>query len=397
MARFAYEATDASGRLVRGVQLADSEAELDRVLTGMQLCLIDFRVASARRRRGVPAQLMVDLCYHLGSAVEGGIPLIDALQDFCADETSPLAEVIGDVARKVRNGAQLSDALGEYPQIFPELMRSLLRAGEQTGKLDLVLRDLARYLEWRDQLRQQIRSALAYPCVVVSGILALCVLLVTYVLPSFLAIFRELGVELPPFARGMLAVSEILRAHALAFVLGGTAAGAGVWRALNTPRGREAWHAALLRLPLVGRLVTMLEMARFSHNLGVLYAAGIPIVDALRMIREIVQNVRIRRVLDGALESLRGGGSLADALKREQLIPRLVVRMLAIGEASGRLDQSLERASAFYDRELPRTIARTLAVFNTLSVVLLGVAVAGMALSIFVPLYSMLGEINAGS
>jgi type II secretory pathway component PulF len=397
VARFAYQASDATGRLVRGVQLADSEAELDRILTGMQLCLIDFRVASARRRRRVPPQLMVDLCYHLGSAVEGGIPLIDALQDFCGDDDNPLAEVMGDVARKVRNGAQLSDALGDYPQIFPDLMRSLLRAGEHTGKLDLVLRDLARYLEWRDQLRHQIRSALAYPCVVLGGIFVLCILLVTYVLPSFLEIFRELGVELPPLARGLLAVSELLRSHALAFLLGALVLGFAVWRVLRSARGREVWHAALLRLPLVGRLVTMLEMARFSHNLGVLYAAGIPIVDALRMIRDIVQNVRIRRVIDSALESLRGGGALADALEREQLIPRLVVRMLAIGEASGRLDQSLERASAFYDRELPRTIARTLAVFNTLSVVLLGVAVTGMALSIFVPLYSMLGEINAGS
>ena len=135
MARYAYDATDASGRLVRGVQLADSELELDRILAGMQLCLIDFRIASARRRRRVPAQLMVDLCYHLGSAVEGGIPLIDALADFCADESHPLAEVVADVARKVRNGAQLSDALGDYPQIFPELMRSLLRA-ERAGAGD---------------------------------------------------------------------------------------------------------------------------------------------------------------------------------------------------------------------------------------------------------------------
>ena len=397
MARFSYDATDASGRRVRGIQLADSEAELDRILAGMQLCLIDFRIASARRRRGVPPQLMVDLCYHLGSAVEGGIPLIDALSDFCADESNPLAEVMGDVARKVRNGAQLSDALGDYPQIFPDLMRSLLRAGEHTGKLDLVLRDLARYLEWRDQLRHQIRSALAYPCVVLGGILALCILLVTYVLPSFLTIFSELGVELPPFARGMLALSQGLREHAFAVALGALACAGGIWRALRTARGRDAWHGALLRIPLVGRLVTMLEMARFSHNLGVLYAAGIPIVDALHMIRDIVQNVRMRQVVTNALDSLRGGGTLADALKREQLIPRLVVRMIAIGEASGRLDQSLERASAFYDRELPRTIARTLAVFNTLSVVLLGTAVAFMALSIFVPLYSMLGEINAGS
>jgi type II secretory pathway component PulF len=397
VARFAYDATDASGRLVRGVQLADSEAELDRILVGMQLCLIDFRVASARRRRRVPPQLMVDLCYHLGSAVEGGIPLIDALQDFCADDSNPLSEVIADVARKVRNGAQLSEALGDYPQTFPELMRSLLKAGEHTGKLDLVLRDLARYLEWRDQLRHQIRSALAYPCVVIGGIFALILILVTYVLPSFLEIFHELGVELPPFARYLLAASQLLRDHGLAFAFGALGVATAVWRGLHSARGRDAWHAALLRIPLLGRLVTMLEMARFSHNLGVLYAAGIPIVDALHMIRDIVQNVRIRAVIGKALDDLRGGGSLAEALRREALIPRLVVRMIAIGEASGRLDQSLERASGYYDRELPRTIARTLAVFNTLSVVLLGAAVAFMALSIFVPLYSMLGEINAGS
>ena len=396
MARFAYQATDASGKTVHGVQLADSEAELDRILAGMQLCLIDFRVASARRRRRVPAQLMVDFCYHLGSAVEGGIPLIDALQDFCADETHPLAEVMADVARKIRNGAQLSEALGDYPALFPELMRSLLRAGEQTGKLDLVLRDLARYLEWRDQLRHQIRSALAYPCVVMSGIAVLCVLLVTYVLPNFIVVFQELGVALPPLARGMLAAGDLLRTHFLGLGLAALAAGIGIRQALRTPAGRRLWHVALLRMPLLGGLVTMLEMARFSHNLAVLYAAGVPIVDALRMIRDIVQNVQIRAALERALDELRGGGSLAESLGRERLIPRLVLRMIAIGEASGRLDQSLERASAYYDRELPRAIARMLAVFNTLSVVLLGAAVTFMALSIFVPLYTMLGEINAG-
>lgn len=396
MPRYAYDAIDGSGKPVQGVLMAETESALDRALAEMNLVLIDARVERRRRSAKIGPQVLIDLCYHLQSVVEGGVPIVTGLQDFCEDERHPLAPIVSDIVRKLRNGAQLSTALGDYPGCFPELMRALIRAGEETGKLDVILRDLVRYLEWREELRYRIRSALTYPCVVVLGIGGLCVLLVVYVLPSFLQIFVEMNVELPAVTRGLLAFSQLFTRDGAWIVAGAVALATTFAVAVRTPRGRYVYHAALLRMPLVGRLLTMLEMARFSHNLAVLYSAGIPILRAMQMIAEIIQNVCIRRVVVDAQESVARGGSLTDALTRERLIPSLVMRMISIGELAGELDRSLERASSFYDRELPRVIDKTLAVFNTLSIVFLGVVLTAVAISIFVPVYKMLGEIHAG-
>ena len=397
MPHYAYSASDGAGRVVEGVLAADSERGLDHALSEMNLILIDARLERSRGSTKVSPQGLIDLCYHLQSVIEGGIPLVDGLTDLCEDDGNALSAVMRDVVRKLRNGAQLSEAMEEYPRCFPELMRALLRAGEETGRLDVILRDLVAYLEWREELRHQIRKALSYPTVVFLGIGALCVILVTYVLPSFLAIFAELDVELPALTRALLAVSAVLTQHGLACLVGASAVGASAVVAVRTERGRAAYHTALLSLPLAGRLLTMLEMSRLCHNLAILYSAGIPIVRAMEMVGPILQNVRVRRVVTEARASVSRGGSLTEAFSREKLIPGLVMRMLSIGEASGALDRSLERASAYYDRELPRIIARTLAAFNTLAIVFLGVFLAGVAIAIFVPMYQMLGEINAGS
>jgi len=396
MPRFAYRARDAKGRLVRGVEVADHEEALDRRLAQSELCLVEARIERVRRQGRIKGEILVEFCHHLRSVVEGGIPLIDGLQDFCDDESHPLNPVIVDIARKLRNGAQLSEAMAEYPGYFPALMRSLMRAGEETGRLDRVLRDLVIYFEWRNELTHQIKSALAYPSVVIGGIVVLCVLLLTYVLPNFMAMFEELNVELPLLTRMLLALSDFLRYQGVWLLLGIGTTVALFLTALRTPLGRRTFHVLLLKTPLLGRLLTMLEMSRFAHNLAILYTSGIPIVRALDLIQEIVQNLRIREVLAAAQDELRRGGSLTTALQREALVPKLVLRMIAIGEQSGELDQSLERVSAYYDRELPRVIKKTLAIFNTSSVVALGGMIGGMALGIFVPVYKMLGSINAG-
>jgi len=394
--RFYYRARDARGKLIRGIEFADSEAALDATLASSDLCLIDARVEQVRHRSRVKGQILIDFCYHLRSIVDGGIPLIQGLEDFCSDGSHPLHSVILDLTRKLRNGAQLSDAMADYPGVFPDLMRSLVRAGEETGRLDQILADLVSYLEWRDELGHQIRSAMAYPAVVVGGVLLLCIVMLTYVLPNFLGIFSELGVELPTATKVLLAISSFVRAHGLALLGGAIATGVGLSFALRTDAGRGLRDRLLLRFPLFGQLIIMLEMSRFAHNLSILYASGIPIVRALELIQSIVQNLSIRAALASAREEIKRGGSLSKALDRERWMPPLVMRMLSIGEQSGELDQSLGRVSAYYDRELPRVIKRTLAIFNTLSVVFLGGMIGTLALAIFVPVYKMLGSINTG-
>jgi type IV pilus assembly protein PilC len=395
VARFAYEARDLQGLRVRGFIHAETERDVDVRLERMQLCLVRARPAHDQKvKKRASTQLLADFTYHLSTVVEAGLPLLQGLEDLVEEDGHPLYTVVADLVRKLRNGSQLSEAMSDHPKIFPPVMRALISAGEQTGRLETVLRDLVLFLEWRIALTRQIQSSLAYPCVVVVGIIALCVLVVTYVIPNFAGIFAEMGVELPLFTRVLLAVSNQLREHWPLLLLGlGAKIGLSV-AVLRTKAGLRALHTAMLRTPVLGPVVTMLEMSRFAHNLAILYSAGVPLVDGLRMVHGIVQNVRIREIVQVLHDELRRGGSLADAIRKHGIVPRIVQRMIAIGESSGRLDSALERVSAFYDRELPRVITRNLAIFNTASVVLLGAVIALVGVSIFVPVYQMLGSIN---
>ncbi len=393
MPRFAFEARTASGDSVSGVEFASDEQELDRRLADTDLLLIKARALRSGGSRGSSNRALVDFCYHLSVVVEAGIPLLQGLSDL-VEGGHPLAEEIGDIARKVESGESLSAALADYPQHFPALVRALVRAGEESGNLDRVLRDLSRYLEWREDLRRQIVSAVTYPALVMTAVLGLCVLLTTWVLPRFLDIFIELGVSLPPTTRALLWTHLFLASwgwHLLGLC---ALAAIGAFLAKRTEGGRRAIDRLALRTPLVGRLILMIEMSRFSHNLGLLYGSGVAIVKALEMIEEVVQNRVVARMLAQARERVEKGDTLTSSLGRSALLPPLVTRMVSVGEASGRLDESLERVSAYYDREVPAIISRAVALFNTGVLLLLGGVLVVIALSIFVPFYQMLGNLS---
>jgi type IV pilus assembly protein PilC len=214
------------------------------------------------------------------------------------------------------------------------------------------------------------------------------------VLPTFLELFVELRVELPLATRAMIGAQRFFAAYwpwlaglvvatAIAFAL-----------TLRSAAGRYELHRALLATPLLGRVVTMIEMSRFSHNFGLLYGAGVPILRALEMVGGIAQNLVVREALARSGEAVRGGAALSAALADTGALPPLVLRMLGLGERTGALDQSLAHAAAHYDRELPVLIDRSLALFNAAMIAGLGVLLATIALGIFVPLYQMMGQLN---
>jgi type II secretory pathway component PulF len=296
--------------------------------------------------------------------------------------------------RKIEAGSTLSDALAERPREFPRLVQALVRAGESTGQLDRILLDLVKHLEWREDLRRQVKSAATYPLIVVLGVVGLLVIVMGYVLPAFLEIFLDLGVALPLSTRALIALQGFLSQWWAALLGGSAALAIAAFAAGRTAQGRRQLHAAILRAPLFGRLVLMVEASRFAHNLGVLYAAGLPIMASLEMVRGIVQNQRVAEVVEDVGERVARGEGLADALGRHELMPAIVLRMVSIGEASGKLDEALERAATYYDREVPEIIARALALFNTGALFFLGGTIVVVVLSIFVPLYSMLGSLN---
>ena len=394
MARYAFDARTADGAAIHGVELAADELDLDRRLAESDLLLVKARRLGERRRSSPSNRDLIDFCYHLALVLEAGIPLLEGLRDL-ADSEHSMHATIGDVARKIEAGSSLSEALGDDPQQFPELLRGLVRAGEESGALDRVLRDLVVYLEWRETLERQVKGATRYPLLVLAGISALIALLAGWVLPRFLSIFSELGAALPPTTRAMLAMHGFVSAWWPVLVGGAVAAWIGCVLALRRETVRRRVDRLILRLPVLGSLALMIEMSRFAHNLGLLLSCGMPMLRSLEMVEGVVQNRVVRETIERAREQVMHGATLTGALGRSDLVPSLVMRMLAVGESSGVLDESLDRVAVYYDREVPAIVDRSVALFNTGALLLLGATLVTIALSIFAPLYQMMGSLNA--
>lgn len=395
MPRFAFDARTADGRLVQGVEMALDLASLERRLEKDRLWLIDARAQKIRARKGVKSRDLIDLFYHLAVTLEAGIPMLQALEDLRDNGAHPLADVLEDLERKIQAGATLSSGLADYREIFPKLAVALIQAGEQAGTLDRVLRDLVTYLEWREQLRSQIKSAITYPVVLLLAVIAFFALVSGYILPSFLGIFAELHVELPLPTRMLMAAQHGVQQYGLFAAVAVVTAVAGLLAWRRTPDGRLRFDRGLMRVPVLGPLLKMTEMSRFTHNFGVLYGVGVPAIQGLEFVQEIAQNAAVAAMIADVRGRISGGSSLTEALGIHSLMPPMTLRMVATGERSGHLEEALERVSKFYDREVPEIIGRAIAIFTNGVMVLMGVAVITLALALFLPLYSMMGNVGA--
>ena len=359
--------------------------------------LVRARVGGGRAGARIPksGRVLIDLCYHLATSIEAGVPLVTTLIDLQEDGNSPIAGILDDLTRKVEAGQTLSQAMESYPALFPPLVQSLVAAGEETGELPRILRDLVTYLQWTDDLHRKLKSAMTYPCIVLVGMVGLVALLTTFVLPNFLDLFVELHVDLPLITRGMIWLHHFLMAWWFWLALGAGVLVLAFTLVLRNAAVRYRLHGILLDLPLFGMLLTMIEMSRFAHNLSLLYAAGIPIVRGLEMVAGIVQNLVVREAVGNSAESVRNGATLTDAIGETKLMPTLVMRMISLGERVGSLEQSLDHVATYYDREVPGIIDRALAIFNAVLIASLGMMLVSIALGIFVPLYQMMGNLDA--
>jgi type IV pilus assembly protein PilC len=394
VARFQFEARDGAGAVVRGVEVAVDELDLDRQLREGGLLLVRASRLALRHGRGSSTRDLIDFCYHLAIVSEAGIPLLEGLRDLASGEHA-LRDTISAVARKIEAGSTLSAALDDHPDHFPELVRSLIRAGEESGALDRVLKDLVSYLEWRESLRRQISSAATYPVLVVVGIVGLLGLMIGWVLPRFLEIFEELGTELPVTTRALIWIHGVLADHWLALIIAAVVILVCSVALIRMNVVRTRIDAFVLRLPVIGSLVMMIETSRFAHNLSLMISTGVPMLRSLQMVEAVIQNQIIADTVRRTRERIEQGSTLTDALGQSDLMPSLVMRMISVGESSGHLEESLERIADFYDREIPVVVSRAIAVFNTASLLLLGATLVTIALSVFAPLYQMMGDLNA--
>ncbi len=399
-----YRARDSAGNLVRGMLEAESEAAAVALLRRQNYFIVDVAPAPAGTRtvdfsallgQRVGSGSLAVLCRQLATLVEAGIPLLSALT-VLAEQTEDrrLRRAVAGVVQHLEAGRSLAEALRFFPRIFPPVMTNMVEAGEVGGVLDRVLERLALHFEREHEMRGKIKSAVTYPAIVVLIAVAVLVVLVTFVLPTFMTMLRELTVPLPLPTRFVMGMSVGFRRYWYCVPLLALALAGGLRAVVSSPRGKEWWDRLLLRLPVFGSLFRKIIIARFCRTLGTLFRGGVPILRALDVVKNVTGNTLVMRAVEEAAESIREGAGLAGPFARSGVFPPMVTRMVAVGEETGALDAMLERVAVFYEREVETAVARLASLLEPFLIVGLGGFIGFIVISILLPYFQMLGSLR---
>ena len=402
MPKYSYVAIDDLGRRVKGKLITPTEDTLKNSLTSMGLYLLNSRMVKEGNsllsyERRVKRKDIIDLTINLKTLISAGVPLVQGLNDIVDQlDNKRLKGVVDDVRRNIQAGSSFSDALELHPELFGATYVNIVRAGEATGRLDTILDDLARFLEWEEELVANIKQATIYPSIVVGAVVGLIILLFTFVFPRFIVIFKATKVELPLPTKIVIWVSTFFQNNVF-YVL----AGAGVFYLLirlygRTERGRLKLDTFKLKIPVIGSLLIKIEASRFSHYLSLLLRSGVDTSQSLWIVGRVVQNRYVMEQVRGARNEITTGGSLSLSLKRSGVFPPVVTRMVSAGESTGKLDETLDKVSEYYDREVPMTVKKVFAILEPMIILLLASIVLGAALSMFLALYKMVGALSMG-
>jgi type IV pilus assembly protein PilC len=396
---FSYKAMNPDGRVIFGQMDALNPVDLEMRLKRMELDFIRGEPAARSVLPGsgrVPRAELITFVFHLEQLVRAGVPILEALVDLRDSIAHPrLREVTASLVESIEGGRTLSQAMGEHGRVFDRVVCALVRAGENTGNVPEVLKNLTEALKWEDELASQTRQALAYPAFTAVVVLVVVGVLMAVVVPDLARFMRAAGQAIPWQMQAMLTLSELLQRYWLALLLLMLAAALGLTLAVRSSTGlRYRLDAAKLRLPLYGPILRKVILSRFASVFSMLYAAGIPIIDAVRTTEDVVGNRTVREGLRRAGRLIGEGQNVTQAFHSVGLFPPLVIRMLRVGEATGGLDAALLNVAYFYNREVRDAIARVQARMGPALTLILGLIVLSIALAVLGPIYDMLTRIQ---
>lgn len=405
MPHYAYKAKDAGGKTVTGLMEAPSEDQVDLTLRqkGLYVISVQARTEPTQRAKRPAASVgrvsrrdLILFTTHLGILFSAGVSLTDGLREFAQEPPNPrLGRVAASVLQSVEEGALLSEAMARLPGTFPEVYVAMVRAGETSGRLDQVLMDLVKSLEWQEEIARQIRQASIYPIILLSAFSGLVIFLVTFVFPRFSVVLSRIGAPLPLPTRILMGAGDFFRANWAMLLLGIFALVLGYRFLRSVPAGRLLVDRVKLRLPILGNIFLEVALARFAHHMETLYRAGVEFVRALTVLEQVVGNRVIARAVAQARERVIAGMSFTDALRSTGQFPPLVLRMVGTGETSGSLDVSLAKVTQYYDREVPNAVRRFFAFLEPAIIACLAGVVLVAVLSVYLPIYSLLSNVRA--
>jgi len=339
--------------------------------------------------RVTPQQLAL-LTRQLSTLVGAGLPLVDCLSALIEQlDNARVKRVFSQVREEVTEGGSLADALKAHPRVFSDLYVSMVRAGEASGALDVVLLRLADYTERYAELRGKVKSALTYPVLMAIVSAGILFALLAFAVPQITRIFTETGQALPMVTQVLLAASGFMQVYWWLILIILLIAGLVLRASIQTPTGRERFDRFMLAVPYSGALLKKVALARFSRTLSTLLTSGITLLQALDIVKNVVNNSILMRAIEDARDSIREGHSIAPPLQRSGLFPSMLIHMIAVGERSGELEQMLAKAADAYDNEVEMSVSALTSVMEPLMILFMGGVVLFIVLAILLPIFEM--------
>lgn len=412
MSSFKYAAKGPGGKTVEGTIVANDKAEALTELRRQDLVVMRVEQTSGGRERQkgersfqlfkprakAKKSELVLFTRQLATMVNAGLALLESLEVLAEQAETPGMKLTCErLISEVRGGSDLSDAMATCPRVFGTLYISMVRAAEVSGQLDVILERLAEYQEQAEELKREIRSAMAYPSVSLVLVIAITMFLMIGIVPSFRTVFDSLGSELPALTTFVLETAESMRANWMYHLAGLMVVIFSIVMLKKTKRGSELFDNLSLRAPVFGPLFRKVALARFSRTFATLIRSGVPIMSTLDIVAGTAGNQIIAAVVRDARDSVRAGNMLSEPLGHSKVFPPMVVRMIAIGERSGALEVLLEKISQFYDNQVKAAVKSLTSLIEPIMITLMGVLVGGVVLAVFMPLLDVVGELSKTS
>jgi len=395
---FHYKAVNAKGKLAEGqVEASDTKSAVIRI-EGLGLVPVSVEESAVPRHIGQPRwgfkrvtkKDILHFTEELSTLIHAGLP-IDRSLEIVASLTvkTELRDAIRDILKQVKSGKSLPDAFEAHPRFFPPLYINMLRAGEAGGVLDAILARLVEFEQSADELRSHLVSALIYPCLLLAVGIASVSILVYFVIPKFAVIFEDVGAAIPPETQALLWISEITRQYWWVFagIVALLVAGFRAW--LKSPTGSRSWDAMKLRVPLLGTTILKVEVARFARTLGTLLGGAVPLISAVRIVRNIARNQLVAEGIAGIAEGAKRGEGVSKPMRQSGVFPPLAVHMVEVGEETGRLDSMLIQIADSYDKEVRASVKALTAVFEPVIILVMGLLVGTIVLSMLMAIFSI--------
>lgn len=400
MPTYNYKAVDQVGHPAQGQIDAQNEIDLELRLERIGLNLITFRQAKKTdpvfSSRKVSLKDLMMFCFQLEQLSSAGIPLLEGLGDLRDSTNNPhFQKIIGALVSEVEGGKMLSQALAQYPSVFSNVFVSLVRAGEQTGKLPEVFDNLANTFKWQDELVSQTKRLLTYPVFVLFVVVGAVTFLMIFLVPQMTTFLGNMGQELPTQTKVLMFISGVFVDYWWLLFSLPIAVGIGINVLIRqSPEMRYRFDYVVLRLPVTGDIMQKIILARFARYFALMYQTGIPILDAIKTCEDIVGNRAVASALNRAHQQINAGDSMSESFHNAGLFPPLVVRMIKVGENSGALDASLLKISYFYDRDVNESIDKMLKMMEPALTVILGGILAFIMFSVLGPVYDSFSQLK---